>query len=158
MTEKNSLHLKTGSFTLDLEGDEAFIRTAYRSVRDEVLARLQQASTPGRRPSQLTDVMPALQENPTAVQRNPNGLSAEADLESQQYAWVHRCNDLYCKVGVVQRKELSKTPMSSYLNPWGIARIFIDTENHDYLSNLVPPSKTLWSELTGMGRNTLRKP
>lgn len=146
LSSRCRLKLQSEQFKLDLEGDADLIRHAYASLRDEILRRLM--LTP-RSAVGATLVNPALQ----TVEQS----SLSPSTPNQDYVWVYRCNDLYCKVGVAERKSFEQSTLGRLVNPWKLRGVYLEGGEGGQLSELVPAGKTLWSELTAVGRERLRK-
>ena len=146
MSSNCRLKLQSDHFSLDLEGDADLIRHAYASLRDELIRRLR--PTP-RSLVGSTLLNPALQVSKQATQ--------ESETDSRDYVWVYRRTDLYNKVGVAERRSLQELALGHVVDPWSLRGVYLEGGDDGRLSDLVPDGKTLWSELTVLGRERLRK-
>lgn len=148
MTVPCTLFIRTEKFKLELEGTADFVRASYRAVRDQVLSHLEDTLEP------LTQT-PAAQ---TDHQRTPHKVpEPPAESSSNEYVWAYRCGRLYNKVHVIQRTALVDNGLARLINPWRLARIYFETEDTNAFAKLLPVGKTLWSELTALGRRRLRQ-
>lgn len=80
------------------------------------------------------------------------GPSAEGD-----FVWVLECDTLYNKVRAVDRASVAATPVGRHVDPRRLHRIFVEAHDGARLRPLLPAGKTLWSELTPLGRQRLRQ-
>ena len=140
------LQLHSEHFDLDLEGDADFIRHAYLSLRDEIIRRVVPVT---RSPSSGTMLNPALQ--------MPDEASTRPNVDSQDFVWIYRCNDLYCKVGVAEREAFKLSTLGRVGHSWRLRGIYLESDDAGTLTDLVPSGEALWSELMPMGRERLRK-
>ena len=141
---KAKLKIKTDDFTLDLEGDSEFILSAYISVRDEIVRRLNHKIKP-----------PA----PKKPDKFDGKFSGRSPYENPQedYLWVYSCHDIYNKVYVINRANLESSYLSRLIDIKRVKKIFIERDQSELLSSVLSEGKTLWSELTPVGREKLQK-
>ncbi len=140
---KGSLRLRGTNFSLDLQGDQDFIRKAYESLREDIAQQIRPADgDPGR-----TLRIPALNAGP------------QPDLpdNTQEFVWVRRCTELYSKVSVSQRAAIAQSPLGKVIHSWRLRGIYLETEESSFLEHLVPPGKTLWSEFTSSARDRFER-
>ncbi len=143
MGSKGSLRLRGANFSLDLKGDQDFIRKAYESLREDIA---QQIRSPGDGPGNTLRI-PALSA----------GAEPELPDNSQEFVWVRRCTDLYSKVSVSQRAAIAESPLGKTIHSWRLHGIFLESEESTFLEHLVPPGKTLWSEFTSSARDRFKR-
>lgn len=141
MAEKCRLQLEADQLQLDMAGDGDFIRTAYRALRADILKRIA-PPPPIRRTVKMAAVQPL------------DGVGVPSEENSNDYLWVHTCNALYAKVAVAERKALSGSVAGRSLHPWRLRAIYLEEDGGPW-DGLLPPTKTLWSELTPSGRRKL---
>jgi hypothetical protein len=142
----NSLRIEGKRFALELEGDAEFINTAYDAVRDSIISRLRTTVT-GQFTAFGQTLAPEADRNDTVETDDPAG----------GYVWVYVCHALYRKVHVVSRAGLQQTPITQVLDPFSVARIYVDRKDLIAVSAIVGSGKTLWSELTEEGRTRLSR-
>jgi hypothetical protein len=130
---------------VDLEGDVEFLWEAYLAIREPLLRRLSSHAALGLGPP------PVDEQGRTLAPTQPIGPSHGA------YVWVLRCNDLYNKVQVIERAALAKHALARHLDVRRLARVCFEGDVGPPFESLLPPGSTLWSELTSMGRDRLRK-
>jgi hypothetical protein len=140
-----ALKIQTPQFGVHLEGDADLVRIGYEGLRQALLERLAPRAEGAAEP-------PSSRPRPASGPRGPGRPEV-----GPEYVWVYRSNDLYHKVHVVQRRQLYVTGLGRYLQPERLARIYVESEDAPMIEGLIPPGKTLWSELTRLGRERLRK-
>lgn len=143
MDSKGSLRLRGANFSVDLQGDQDFVRKAYESLREHVA---QQIRSPDDAPGRTLRI-PALSAGP----------QPELPDNTQEFVWVRRCTDLYSKVSVSQREKLAESPLGKVIHSWRLRGIYLETEESSFLEHLVPPGKTLWSEFTSSARDRFKR-
>lgn len=146
MSNACTLMIRTSTLRVHLEGDPDFVRAAYAGLRRELLFRLVEESRGllGR----------------GAGQALPSSAPVEADTRRQtgpDFVWVYRCTDLYNKVHVVERRVLAGGDLGRFVDISQLKRVFVESGSPGLFEGLVPVGKTLWSELTALGRQRLRK-
>ncbi len=73
------------------------------------------------------------------------------------FVWVLECDTLYNKVRAVDRASVAATAVGRQVDPGRLHRIFVEAHDAARLRPLLPAGKTLWSELTPLGRQRLRQ-
>ena len=145
MGTRCTLRIRMPTFSLDLEGDAALVRSGYEGMREELLRQLEAGGAGSDEVDPTVRVVP------------PEARAGRArEGESPEYIWVFRSNDLYHKVHVIERARLWATGLGPYVLPGCLKRIYVESEHASLLERLVPAGETLWSELTKLGRERLR--
>jgi len=145
MSTKCTLKIRTPNINLNLEGDAALVRAGYEGIRSELLRQLRAERIDTEQQPYAEPVVKARPKK----QKRP--------FENQpEYVWVFKTNDLYHKVHVVERVKLHATGLGCYVQPGRLKRIYVESDYADLVGQLIPPGKTLWSELTRLGRERLR--
>ncbi len=155
---KNRLRIRAGAFSLELEGDEAFINTVYDSVRQDLIAKMTAALQEEAPEASGPAAPPPLPASP-----RPESFTAGAGREDavrvrgNGYVWVYVCHELYNKVHVVPRDLLRVSPLANVIDTRQLSRIYVNRSRLGEMEGLIGTGKTLWSELTDEGRRRLRR-
>lgn len=161
---RNYLRISSDSFSLELEGDPAFILETYDNVRQDILRRLidlirkaEAAAAHGEEASTLTEPMEPVgttPELPADARVAPDSTRVRA-ANAQNYVWVYITHDIYNKVYVVDLDSFMGSPFSRFLDGRRLRKLYVSRDQQDSLGALLHHGKTLWSELTERGREQL---
>ncbi|MBH24716.1 MAG: hypothetical protein CMH57_09750 [Myxococcales bacterium] len=135
----NTLRIRAGSFSVELEGDSDFVQASYELMRQQILQRLR-------------DI---LRKN---TARGDRGKAiAQRASHNGGFIWVYVCHPLYNKIHIVSRDTLSTSALGSVIHANALNKIYVDRRGLAELETLIGSSKTLWSELTTEGRERLKR-
>ncbi|MDX9722558.1 MAG: hypothetical protein RBU37_17560 [Myxococcota bacterium] len=159
--KRNYLRIESSKFSLELEGDPAFILETYDNVREDVLRRLIELISSADRELRSSSVQnkavrgQSLEELSTRAEESS---PAVAPVRAANYLWVYITHEIYNKVYAVDLATFSASPLSRYFDGRRLRKLYLDKEYHGVLGSLVGTGKTLWSELTSKGRDKLNTP
>ena len=160
--KRNYLRIRSEQFSLELEGDPAFILETYDTVRQDILRRLIDLIRGGQSSADSAKTM--MQSIPAEVQQDVPPLQPDAEAQEQHqqskanannYVWVYITHEIYNKVYVVDLPTFSASPLSRFLDGVRLRKLYVNREYQEVLGPLIGTGKTLWSELTKKGREQL---
>lgn len=159
--KRNYLRIRSEQFSLELEGDPAFILETYDTVRQDILRRLIELIRGDQ--SHLDSAKTMVQNIPDEVRQDPPAQNDPEVQEQQQhskanannYVWVYITHEIYNKVYVVDLPTFSASPLSRFLDGIRLRKLYVNREYQEVLGPLIGTGKTLWSELTKKGREQL---
>ena len=139
----NSLVIKGTGFSIEINGDPAFIQESYHALRKGVMSRFVKVMAKGERPELMSSL---------DVPARGSKQSFEEVSPSATYVWVCVCHDFYNKIHVLNRSELEKTTLASFIDPQALFRVYLERKHRDALESIVGKGRMLWSELTPEGQ------
>jgi hypothetical protein len=134
--DKARLALEGQGFKVQLEGDEAFVRAAWRALRPELLRKVEA----NRKLAALRAKQP------------PAPPPEDATDTDHKPLLIHERHDLYEKALVAQRGPLAHSPLGAYLDVDRLGRVCVEHGHLERLAPLLGPAQPLWSRLTPMGQ------
>lgn len=150
----NRLRIRAKSLNLDLVGEAEYITRAYDAIHTLLLERFQESvegvleedvdAPPARDP--MAETIPMHQ----AV--DPKMLQTGRP----QHINVVVCNEVYNKIYLVDRDELSSTIFSRVLHLPAVNRIYINRSQREGFREFFKFGKVLWRELTAAGKAVVK--
>jgi hypothetical protein len=152
---KNRLSIRAKSLNLDLVGESEYIIRAYDAIHPVLVERFEESvegvldETSPRRSEMDTMPMHRVVESPT---RDPLPEAA-----GPNHVNVVVCNEVYNKIYLVSRDELSSTVFGNALDMDAVRRVFVNRSQRDQFQGFFKFGKVLWRELTAAGKEAVQK-
>ncbi len=144
----NKISIRTHGLDLDLEGDAAEVRRAYRSLRSQLIEQFYQTMLERRGPNDRTLELPTIGESASL------GEPTVVDEEDSDENFINLviCEDIYNKMYLLDEQRFRESFLSKILQGRELRRIYVDARVEEVLRDRVDVGSTLWRELTAAGK------
>lgn len=142
----NKLSIRTHGLNLDLEGEAADVRRAYRALRSQLIEQFYQTMIERRGPNDRTLELPVIDDGlgePTVV---------DEDESDENFINLVVCEDIYNKMYLLDEQRFRESFLSRFLRGSELRRIYVDADLEEGLRDRVEVGSTLWRELTAAGK------
>ena len=163
MANRIKIHAK--SLNLDLEGETEFIVEAYEAISGLLRERFKESvDVVLQSPTMQLDAIPPPPRDPLA-QTFPMHRAVTPEDVAQAvaeaagpppHAHVVVCNEVYNKIYLVDREDLTRTPLDRAFDLDRIDRIYLNRSQRETFGEFVKHGKVLWRELTAAGRAVVK--
>lgn len=142
----NKLSIRTRGLALDLEGDAAEVRRAYRALRSHLIEQFYETMIERRGPEDGTLELPVLDDG--------LGESTVVDDDELKESFINLviCEDVYNKMYLLDEKRFEGSFLSGFLRGGELRRIYVHNGLEERLRDRVDLGSTLWRELTAAGK------
>ncbi|QDG53390.1 hypothetical protein FIV42_22380 [Persicimonas caeni] len=142
----NKLSIRTHGLNLDLEGEAADVRRAYRALRSQLIEQFYQTMIERRGPNDRTLELPVIDDG--------LGESTVVDEDESDENFINLvvCEDIYNKMYLLDEQRFSESFLSRFLRGSELRRIYVDADLEEGLRDRVDVGSTLWRELTAAGK------
>lgn len=148
----NRLKIQAESLDLELTGDSDYVRDAYEAIRTVVMQRFEKTLRKEEVDEDDDDERARCPTQPLyrldGVQQH---MAASRELADHHIRMVV-CNELYHKVAVLTRKDLTESLFGKVIDSKAVEHIYVNEGDVPALTEHIGIGKTLWRELTAHGR------
>lgn len=142
----NKLSIRTKDLDIELDGEAAEVRRAYRTLRPQLIEQFYQTMIERRGPRNRT------LELPTVGDSADDTTETDRPDEDEHFINLVICEDIYNKMYLLDERLFRKSFLSKMLHGTGVRRIYVDAALEPRLRDSVNLGSTLWRELTAAGR------
>ena len=136
---RNRLKIHAKSLDLDFEGEAEYVTRAYEAVRTVLMERFQDSLE-----LNVDDIL-------------ATGQYPVAPSKSREHVNIVVCNDVYNKIYLLSRDEISDTAFAKFIDMNQINRVYINRAQQDSFEKYFDFGKVLWRELTAAGKAAVSK-
>ncbi len=140
---ENTLVIRTRGLDVELDGDAAAVRRAYRALRAQLVEHYFDTMA-AQRPASRAPAPPV---RGLGEASRPRDDSAE-----EHFINLVVCEDIYHKMYLVDEFRFAKGFLSRALRGSELRRIYVHADVEDRVRERLDVGKTLWRELTAAGK------
>lgn len=147
----NKLRIRAKSLNLDLSGEPEYILRAYDAIRPVLVERFVESVD-----LVLDDAASSVPTGRRTLEMHAPVAAREAPTR-REHINVVVCNEVYNKIHLADRDELSESPFGQVIEMGEVRRIFLNRSQAARFREFFKFGKVLWRELTVAGKAVVKR-